>query len=388
VTAIPRLPKTIYFLAVASLIPIQKISLPFNSILFDYVNFAFMGPFLLYLVYRRKLQFRLLVPWCVILAASLVSMINSAGVGENIQALVQELYLFMFFITVYNLIEDEDDTTMLAVPWFALAAVYGCLVARELIGEFGVRAGGTFQTDNAAGAYLGISFFLMFHPFLAKRTMWKLAIVPLILAGIFATKSLSAVLGVVVGLVAMLSLYSVRAGAALRAKLLFAALTLITVVIAFFPAIQSVPNFLNRLPRSSEGRRILWKTGLETFLDNPLGIGIGPARFKQEVLVIGGTFEGGRRKELHSDYLSFLVERGVLGFMGLMLLLGSIGAMLWRSLQATRAGPQFLWVLGLCGMFSYMLVDALSHEVLHYRHVWVVVALIAAQERLTASTRR
>jgi len=66
----------------------------------------------------------------------------------------------------------------------------------------------------------------------------------------------------------------------------------------------------------------------------------------------------------------------------LLLLLGGFGLLLWNSLFRTREPALFLTALALSGMFVFQLVDALSHEMLHYRHVWVLFALIAAQERL------
>ena len=151
-----------------------------------------------------------------------------------------------------------------------------------------------------------------------------------------------------------------------------------------FQQAANLHNYLDRLPNSTSGRTILWKTGIETFLHNPLGIGIGPARFKEVVIIT----EANHRKELHSDYLSFLVERGIFGLAGLLLVIGAIARSLTRSLRNQTSQPELLWILGLVGMFIFTLVDAVNHEMLHNRHVWVIYAVIVAQERISAKRKQ
>jgi O-antigen ligase len=148
------------------------------------------------------------------------------------------------------------------------------------------------------------------------------------------------------------------------------------------PQMLAMKNYANRMDDSAEGRELIWQTGLETFLDNPLGIGIGPAGFSHYIVILGGPFKGTARKELHSDYLSFLVERGILGFLALLMLLGTAALLLWKSLALSRDPTRFLTTLSLTGMLIFTAMDGTTHEMLHYRHVWVLFGLIAAQERI------
>jgi O-antigen ligase len=86
-------------------------------------------------------------------------------------------------------------------------------------------------------------------------------------------------------------------------------------------------------------------------------------------------------KEAHDDYLATLVERGALGFVGLMLL---IGAVVTRaiSIDPRRLSPDFRRVVPstapLIGALVAMTVSALTHEVLHYRHLWALLGILAA----------
>jgi O-antigen ligase len=130
-------------------------------------------------------------------------------------------------------------------------------------------------------------------------------------------------------------------------------------------------------------RYFTWEAGLESFINNALGIAIGPGGFAETVKVTGGYWGASVEPlEPHSDYLSFLVERGIIGFIGLLLLVGTIVSMLMHCMKNTCSERGFLWAVGLCAMFLLILINALAHEVVYFRHVWFAFALIAAQEKL------
>ncbi|MFI5269127.1 MAG: O-antigen ligase family protein, partial [Chloroflexota bacterium] len=85
--------------------------------------------------------------------------------------------------------------------------------------------------------------------------------------------------------------------------------------------------------------------------------------------------------QTHDDYIESLVERGVLGAFGLMVLIGSVATRTWtvatKPLSAEfselipRTGPLVGAVIGLAVSASY-------YQILHFRHVWTLFAVIAA----------
>ena len=86
-------------------------------------------------------------------------------------------------------------------------------------------------------------------------------------------------------------------------------------------------------------------------------------------------------KTSHNDYLAVVVERGVAGAIGLLLLVGSI----WIRTRASARrdlSQGFRRVLplpeALAGAVAAVAVSALFHEVLHFRQVWALLAVIAA----------
>ncbi|MGH2819093.1 MAG: hypothetical protein ACRDJ5_00415, partial [Actinomycetota bacterium] len=97
------------------------------------------------------------------------------------------------------------------------------------------------------------------------------------------------------------------------------------------------------------------------------------------------------------DYLAALIERGVLGFVGVISL---FAIAVWWAVQigVDRALVRAGWFSpALAGATLVVLVSALSLETLHFRHVWLLFALVAVlcmagreftPARLTTSGRR
>jgi O-antigen ligase len=378
-----RLIKNIYFLAIAGLTPVVAPTLPFNTAVLDYVNIVFMTLFFVYLLFRRTpLEFRLTLPAFVILFGSLIAMLDGQALPSNCVTIAQEAYLFAYFFVLLNIITDERDLRILTLLWIVFAAAEGGLVLSDLSGAISVRGQGTFLNPNMAGSYLAMSAFLILQPYFKLNRMVQALVMALMLGGLFATKSLSAMLAFAGGGLVVFLLYWCRSDALRRVKLgIAASLIALGGIVALLQATE-VHNFLDRFQNSEEGREVIWSTGLDAFLKNPLGLGVGPAGFVQEVVVAGGPWGAGRSKGLHNDYLAFLVERGVIGFAGLLLLLGALGSILRHGLGHAGRDRQFLWAAALCGMFVFNLIDSVNHEVLHYRHVWLMFALIAAAEKL------
>ena len=104
-------------------------------------------------------------------------------------------------------------------------------------------------------------------------------------------------------------------------------------------------------------------------------IGIGPASTKAKL----GASNFAAVKEAHSDYLASLVERGPLGVVGLIALFGAVGA---RTMglgspdhdQGVPGGGARTRS-ALRGVPSAFAFTGITHEVLHYRHLWTLLAV-------------
>lgn len=379
-----RAAKTSYLVSIAALLPLQNPLFSLNAIIFDYINALFMGFFIVYFVLNRAIEIRLVVPTIVILFASLISMINSEHVTLSLVTLAQELYLYVFFIVVLNVIRKEREMRILVSALCISAAAFSVPLLQELAANFNGRAAGYFTDDNGAAGFLGAIAFLAYYSFSMAGRLFRPVFLALVLTGVFATKSLSGAFSFLIGTLVIVVWYWRNTGSRTRKRILVAGIAGALLLVPVYRQAASQRNYLDRLEGSESGRASLWAAGLSTFARNPLGLGIGPAGFKEAVIVPGWS----HRKELHSDYLASLVERGVFGFAGLLLIVGSIARSLSRSLKNQTTQRELLWILGLLGAFVFTLVDAISHETLHNRHVWLIYALIVAQERISTNLKR
>jgi O-antigen ligase len=86
-------------------------------------------------------------------------------------------------------------------------------------------------------------------------------------------------------------------------------------------------------------------------------------------------------KEAHDDYLAALLERGVIGLAGLLLLLGTVA---FRGLGTTgsRLRPGFEAIIArpnaLLGAVLGTFVASTVYELLHLRHLWALFGIVAA----------
>ncbi|HEY4569262.1 MAG TPA: hypothetical protein VIH10_07345, partial [Kribbella sp.] len=144
-------------------------------------------------------------------------------------------------------------------------------------------------------------------------------------------------------------------------------------------AAGSVPLLRDSFGRSSNSageRATIVREGASLFLEGD-AVGFGPARTKSTLAATQAPYV----KEAHNDYLATLLERGLIGAIGL-LLLGI--AVLVRCVRLVVGDlPQRYaelvprpWLLAVIG--PVMATAAGFYEVLHFRHLWTWLGLVAA----------
>jgi O-antigen ligase len=127
--------------------------------------------------------------------------------------------------------------------------------------------------------------------------------------------------------------------------------------------------FFGRAERSSEGRFDLWQQGIDAYLEHDVFLwGIGPENFRMV---------GEKGKQLHNDFLAFSVERGLIGTLGLVLFVTlAVGRAAYMVLIQTKHSdqPRLIAVVFL-GAIVAAIVESLTHQIFHFRELWVVLAL-------------
>ena len=358
-------------------------------------------------------------PLLLILAASLVATATSLSLPDSLLSLLVEAYLVLLFAFVADdLGDDEGALRAVLTVWSAAALLWaGVLIGSHLQllppslqhllveGSRGAvtRVAGTSGNPNLAASYLLTSFFvLLASPWPARRPL-RAAAAGWLLYAVYVTGSNGALLGLVAGLGAMAVGAALRAGRTPRQQLGVVGATLVGGTLLATAALLAVGvprvgvadvqavaaaerggafgSSLGRLDRSVTGRTTIWSRAWQGAGPQVL-VGVGPAAAPW-IPYAGGRLQRG----LHNDYLAFLVERGVLGLVGLLALAAVLLRWSGRVLLAALQGPGRWRPGGLGAAVVANLVLANNHESFHFRHVWIVFALAWAAGRVSAAAR-
>ncbi|HEX5946829.1 MAG TPA: O-antigen ligase family protein [Acidimicrobiales bacterium] len=237
-----------------------------------------------------------------------------------------------------------------------------------------LRAKATFPNPNLAGHFMATCFMaLVVLPVSRPARIVGLTAAG---AGVIATGSFGAIVQLVVGVLVLGIEAARRARPATRQLLTFAfagALALLVLVVAsgtrLLPEQGETTGYnADHLDRTTTGRIDLWNAAVDQVVDAPWGIGPGSSR-NLEVLR-----EGTDSTETHSEPLAFLAERGALGLLGLV----ALWATVWGFAVPGGVGR---------AMIASLVVASLFRETSHYRHLWVLLALVVTYERAVVVAR-
>ncbi|HEX2773253.1 MAG TPA: O-antigen ligase family protein, partial [Micromonosporaceae bacterium] len=162
-----------------------------------------------------------------------------------------------------------------------------------------------------------------------------------------------------------------------------AAVATIDVHDAMVRAEQASPmarDSIGRQIESSDSRSTLTREAARMWFAGQDVLGLGPGN----TLATLRSRQAGYVKEAHSDYLAAILERGVLGGLALTVLATAIAVRARRISRPRGVSPPFREVVPrpelLAAAVVAIAVSALFYEVLHFRHVWALLGLIAALE--------
>lgn len=259
---------------------------------------------------------------------------------------------------------------------YALAGAAAGLVITVvalLVLPFTYRSTAFFEHPNYAGHYAVIAGVVLVAA--AKRPWAKAAFGLLIALSLWRTGSFGA-LAMVLAALGVVGIRSLRR----NSGILLIALVVLLVggifvlapvgtdtnpaddsTVAVDDSALSVSSSFNqdRFDKSQGSRFTIWSDAFVAFGESPLGVGPDGVRNRG----IGFLAEGGGKDlEIHSDALGYLIERGIIG------LIGFIG--LWVAIyRCSRPGGLARIVI------TMVIVAGLFRETMHYRHVWVFLAL-------------
>jgi O-Antigen ligase len=352
---------------------------------------------------RQPIRFPYLFPVGLsILAGALASTVAYSdayvSIGGGLVTLIQDAFLLAWAITIANLGRDPALLRTVARAWVISVTCWAVLM---IIGVFahidvlsgettrnGVRAAFTLADPNLAANYFICSLLVLRAARYPRRRVLRWLCCALIITAIVLTGSNGgAVVLVLTTVLGALFTLARRRGAA-PAVITASVLALAVLAVAPHVHVQSIvakaqaaspllKDSIGRQAESSSSRSTILAETTQLYFTDDTPFGIGPGGTKDAFQ----AHQFGYVKMAHDDYTAAPVERGVLGGVALICLLVII-AVRCRRIASRPLRPEYADIFprpellgaAVIGMF----MSAMFYQVLHFRHLWALLGIIAA----------
>jgi O-antigen ligase len=251
-----------------------------------------------------------------------------------------------------------------------MLALTGALPGAAVLTEDG-RARALFQDPNVFGPFLVPAALILAEEIvrprlLRARTVTKALLLAIVVLGVLFSYSRGAWLNLAVGLAVLGLVLTWRGGARQAFALVAVGLVAVAVVAGTVVATGSADFLAERArPQTYDATRFAGqRAGLEPAWEYPLGAG-------------PGQFEAVARISAHSTYARALGEQG---FPGLLVLLGLLAFTFASALRNAASGRDTHGIgsAALLAAWCGLLANSAFIDTLHWRHLWLVAALIWA----------
>jgi O-Antigen ligase len=381
-----------------ALLPVIEPTLPGNASPVDaLIGFAVLATLLWAGHHHQPLQVPYGWPVALFIIGGAAGALVQQVPGGSGFALVQDVTLLAWCAALATLARGPDVVRLLAgawvwsatawATWMTVTVAVGQTALAGAEGATGGRAALTFGDPNMAGNYFAISVFVVAAARIPRNRALRVLVYAMLLSALVLTGSNGGFVSLAAGLVAGVVAVTYRRSGAIPMVALLALVTAAGIVavreVHLIPLEQAARTSDIRIVRESIGRAGESEASRSVLLHETLGLfergsilGRGPNSTKSILHAQQAPYV----KEAHDDYLATLAERGVIGSAGLLLLIVMVGTRAWRA--ATRPLPQGLEAAlprpaSLFGAVVVCAVAASFYEILHFRHVWVLLAFVA-----------
>jgi O-antigen ligase len=383
---------------VVTLLPLAVPAGPANVVPEDaFIGLAIVACLVWGVAARHAWRLPYAAPVCLLLLGGALGAIVGPVPLNGIVALVQDVALIAWCWVIVNIGHAPRNLRILLGAWIYGSIVWALLLYTGLatgvtaltgqVAHQGSRVQLTLADPSYAANYFFISLMLMWATARPRRRPVRYVAYAALVMGIVLTGSNSGAVSLVVGtIVAALIGIRRRSGlvaavAALSVALLGGAVLAQSVSLADIQAkaqssgITFLRDGVGR-GTSVQQRSMLFDESLVLYRHGSV-FGEGPVSTKERLRHDMAPFE----KEAHDDYVAALIERGFLGFAGVLLLVAGLA---WRmtSLARDRLSPGFAAIVvrpnALIGAVAGTMVAGLVYELLHVRHVWALFGILAA----------
>jgi O-antigen ligase len=319
----------------------------------------------------------------VLLALNLVSTTAATQLGDGLRFLAITLYMLVLAVWLATYAQTPRRMRLVIGAYVAGACLFAALAVLALFvpfpghdaltGETGTRAQGLFKDPNVFGPFLIPAALILFEEtlrprLLGLRRLTSAVLLAVLVLGIVFAYSRAAWLNLAVGVLVMLVVMALRVDSGRAAA---GAIALVAVVAGLGGAAvvaTGSTGFLQeraRVQTYDTDRFSAQRTGVHLAEEHL--IGVGPGQFEEQ--------QGQQQVSAHSIYIRVLAEQGVLGLVTIVALLGGTLALALGNAAAGR-DAHGVGAAALLGAWCGLLANSAFVDTLHWRHLWVVAALI------------
>lgn len=351
---------------------------------------------------HRKLRAPYVIPALLFIGAGAASGLVSPLPTTALTSVMIDILLFAWCTTVVNVVSGPRAMRYALVAWSWSGIFWAALFVAAWAGHLtplegfnpaeGNRLAFTFGDPNYASWYWDATIFVIFTSRAPGKRWMRIVGYCFLLWALVLTESNGGALALGIGVVFLLMVrYYRRFGwAGAIATLLVAVLA----AGAFFTAVPLnsirqwalhsnqtlLVNSVGRSAQSTGERGQLIQEVIALYQRGDGVIGLGPMSTKQ--LLANWYYP--YSNEAHDDWLAALSERGVLGLFALLLLVGCVIARAGPVLLRPLSAPMAAVVPAPAGIVAALLavsVNSFFEEVLHFRTLWLLLAVAAVLGR-------
>ena len=316
----------------------------------------------------RDVWRKLSLPILLIVVGSLIGALFSGLKGWTVNALFRDAAAVLTFLCAVDILRRGGVRAVrLCYGAVGVAIVLGAMQLATSSGDE-LRASGTFPNPNVAGNLLALGLICWSGaPF---RWSVKLPVMGVAVLGVLSAGSFGSMiqLGIGFGYLAVCHIDSAKD--LFKGRRLYMLIPVILIAgVGYYvysavteppPGSKPATGFNSaRFDRSGGLRFSMWEEAIERLPETPWGAGPGSVR---------GLTLNSQGPDISNEALQYVVERGVIGLAGLLLL--------WYALlKLTPAGTAARAIV-----LAYIFGE-IFRETLHYRHLWIflAIALVSAE---------
>lgn len=313
------------------------------------------------------------------LALNLISMANAVDPGRAASYFMITLYLAVFALWLTSYVTSERHARIILTGYLiaavsstllGLGALLGPLPGGDVLLFNDDRIRGLFKDANVYGPFLIPVALLLFEEIIRPRLLrlnigLKSILLLVLTIGVIFSFSRAAWLNLAIGFAVVLGILLLRGTSGRRLVPILLMLSVLGFATAGVVVATGQETFLTErasLQAYDAERFGAQEAGLELAAQYPLGV--GPGQFEDQI-----------QYSAHSTYIRTYAEQGILGLVTMIVLIGTTLLLAIRNAALGRSSYG-LGSAALLAAWVGLVANSFFVDTLHWRHFWLVAALI------------